>query len=316
MTRIIYSPHYNMGLEGLERLHPFDVRKFGRAWELLRKRFGAKLVEWHLETDREVSREELLTVHSAEYLDTLGTSSLLARIFEVPMAKLVPAFLLDRGILSPMRWATRGTVLAAQAALTHGLAIHLGGGFHHAKRDRGEGFCVYSDVALAVATLRASGELKPDDQVVHVDLDAHMGNGVAHQFMHDSRVFLYDQFNSGVYPRSDHAAWVRLDHPVPLQPGCNGETYLEQLQHQLPSFLDSIQSKPVGLAIYNAGNDPFAGDQLGFLNVTEDEIVERDRFVVHELRKRDWPTVTLTSGGYSAESHRMIESACAEWLTM
>ena len=64
-----------MGLGGLEQLHPFDVRKFGRAWELLRKRFGAQLDEWHLETDREVSRKELLTVHSAESLDTLGTSS-------------------------------------------------------------------------------------------------------------------------------------------------------------------------------------------------------------------------------------------------
>ena len=137
MARVIFSAQYNMGLGGMERLHPFDVRKYGRAWELLRKRFGSRLDEWLIATDREATREELLTVHSVDYLDSLRHSDVLAGIFEVPLAKLVPAFLLDRGVLSAMRWATRGTVLAAQAALTDGLAIHLGGGFHHAKADRG-----------------------------------------------------------------------------------------------------------------------------------------------------------------------------------
>src|SRR4051812_4122402 len=105
-SRIVYSPHYNMGLMGLEKAHPFDVAKFGRAWEVLKQRFGQALRDRWIPVDREATREELLTVHAASYLEELKSSTYLARAFEQPWAALIPAILIDRGILQPMRWAT------------------------------------------------------------------------------------------------------------------------------------------------------------------------------------------------------------------
>lgn len=314
MPKIIYSPHYDMGLLGLERLHPFDTHKYSRAWQLLQSDLGNRIDEFLIPVDREVTVEELRTVHSSDYLESLSSSKTIAQIFEVAEAAWVPAKLLDYGFLRPMRWAVRGTVLAARSAIEQGLAIHLGGGFHHAKPEQGEGFCVYSDVAMAIAQLWQSGVLGPNQRILYIDLDAHMGNGVCHQFLEDRRVLIYDQYNSQIYPTSDHIARDRIDCRVPLEIGCGDEVYLSTLRTQLTGFLESVPSQSVGLAIYNAGTDPVREDPLGLMDVSEEALVERDQWVVTALRDRHFPTMTVTSGGYTESSHRLIARSCRNWI--
>jgi histone deacetylase 11 len=307
---IVYSPHYNMGLFGLEKLHPFDTKKFARAWSLLQQEFGATLSSWHVEVDRPITDEELLAVHTADHLRRMRDPNALAKAFEVPAVTLLPFSLVESGFLIPMRWATRGSVIAARQALRHGLSINLGGGFHHAKPDRAEGFCLFSDIALVVAQLRADGSIQQESRIAYVDLDAHQGNGVCHQFLQDARTFIFDMYNEAIYPTGDWVARDRIDCKIPIPIGCEGKYYLGQLKSRLPVFLDSItRSGNVGLAIYTAGTDVFTGDDLGLMALSAADVLERDQFVVDQLRQRQLPTLMLLGGGYTSESHRLIAAS-------
>ncbi|WP_417388160.1 histone deacetylase [Gimesia sp.] len=306
MCRVVYSPKYNIGFYGLERLHPFDSRKYGRAWKQLRARFGKSLRQIHVSPERAVSREELLLVHTEGYLKQLSNSMYVAQALELAPLQFLPFWIIDHHVLRPMRWATRGTIVAAQEALEHGLAINLSGGYHHAKPAQGEGFCVYADAAIAVAALRQQALISETDRIVYVDTDAHQGNGVSHSFMHDNRAFLFDIFNARAYPQNDVAARERLDCEIGITGSWTDREYMLELENRLPGFLDSVCQSPVGLAIYNAGTDIFAGDPLGGLNISAATIRERDLYVVSELRKRQIPTIMLLSGGYTKQSFQLV----------
>jgi histone deacetylase 11 len=217
-------------------------------------------------------------------------------------------------ILRPMRWAVAGSLVAARAALTAGVAVNLSGGYHHAKPDHGEGFCVFNDVAYLVHGLRNGGQLEPDDRIAYIDLDAHQGNGVCHHFRTDRRVFVYDAFNRDIYP-FDPTARERIDCAIPLRAGCTGAAYLQLLKSSLPEFLDAIQRDGrVGLAVYNAGTDVFQGDLLGGLRLDVADVLARDLFVIEQLRARNIPVVMLLSGGYSRESYRLVANTVVELL--
>ncbi|MBX9627717.1 MAG: hypothetical protein K2X82_28215 [Gemmataceae bacterium] len=196
-----------------------------------------------------------------------------------------------------------------------GLAVNLSGGYHHAKPDRGKGFCVFNDVAYLVQVLRAEGRLAAEDRVVYVDLDAHQGNGVCHHFRDDRRAFIYDAFNPGIYPAYDRAARERVDCTVPLPTGCTGADYLRLLELSLPGFLDSVRlAGRVGLAVYNAGTDVYAADALGGLGLSAADVLTRDLYTVGQLRTRGVSTVMLLSGGYSRESYRLVANTVVELL--
>jgi histone deacetylase 11 len=197
-------------------------------------------------------------------------------------------------------------------AITKGLAMNLAGGFHHAKPDSGEGFCVYSDVALAVQQLRNEGAIVPGQRIIYADLDAHQGNGVCHQFRHDKDVFIFDAYNESIYPSHDFEAQERIDCRLPLEQGCSGTLYLEKLQSKLPGFLDSVLGKDrSAIGVYNAGTDVFADDPLGRLKLSSSDILNRDLFVVRQFRSRSVPLVILPSGGYTKESFRLIANTAA-----
>jgi len=314
--KVIYEPGFNFGLLGIEkRWHPFDTQKYRRAWKLsLASR--PDLAGRRIRVRSPVAEADLKLVHDSDYLATLVDRSVIARIVEVPQLARLPAWLLDRVVLRPMRLQTAGTIAAAREALISGLVFQLGGGFHHAKPGSGEGFCCYADVAIAVAALRRDGLLAPDDRIVYVDLDVHLGNGVAHCFADDPRVFLFDMFNPRIFAAFDTVALKRIDCPVPLPKGCAGGEYLDLLAEWLPPFLDSVgKSAPVRLAIYNAGTDVYIDDLLGGVNCSADDVLRRDLFVVEQLRSRGIPTVVVTSGGYSEESHRLIASTVLELAT-
>jgi histone deacetylase 11 len=311
----VYSRRYNIGLPGLQRLHPFDVRKYGRAYHLLKQRLGHKFTDAVIAPPRPVGRRDLLAIHTAAYLDQLREPAYLARALEVPLLSRIPAWVTDWLVLRHMRWATMGTIVAARQALKCGLAINLSGGYHHAGPSRGEGFSIYNDIALAVRELRSSGALSDQDRVVYVDLDVHQGNGVCHAFFDDNRIYIFDMFNPSIYPASDAKAKRRVDCPVPMFRGCADADYLAALGSKLPVFLDGVsRSGHVGVAIYNAGTDIFIADALGGLNVSADGVLHRDRFVLDQLVQRQIPTVMLPSGGYSRESYKLVANTVTHVL--
>jgi histone deacetylase 11 len=316
MPRVVYCRHYNIGFYGLERLHPFDSRKYGRAWKQLRHHFGSSLRRYHVRPIRPVNREELLLVHTNAYLKQLRNSQYVAKALEVPAVRHLPRWAIDFHVLRPMRWAARGTIVAAQQALEHGFAVNLSGGYHHAKPDRGEGFSIYSDAGIAVASLRKQGMISEMTRIICVDTDAHQGNGVCHTFMDDNRVFIFDIFNSRIYPVFDVDARKRVDCDVGITSDCTDSEYMSELETRLPGFLDSICKSPVGLAIYNAGTDVLTGDPLGGLNISAATIRERDMFVVGELRKRNIPTIMVLSGGYTQQSFQLVADSVIGLLEM
>lgn len=254
-------------------------------------------------------------MHSRQYLSRLKSSRVIATTLEMPPFQFCPAWLLRWRVLQPMRWATRGSVLAAKAALETGLSVNLSGGYHHAKPSSGEGFCVFSDAALIVRQLRVEGLMPKEERVAYIDLDAHQGNGVCHQFRNDTDIFIFDMYNREIYPRDDHEARERIDCNVPLSFNGTGSEYLHLLRTKLPPFLDSVsKAGRVSLAIYNAGTDVFGGDSLGGLCLSEDDVLARDLFVIRELWERRIPVVMLLSGGYSGQSYRLIATTVLELI--
>lgn len=316
MPRIVYSRHYNIGFYGLERLHPFDSRKYGRAWRRLRRHFGPALRDFHLRPESPASRDELLLVHSADYLNYLKDSAYVAGALEVAVVQRLPIWMIDWHILRPMRWATKGTILAAEAALEHGFAVNLSGGYHHAKPNHGGGFSIYADVGIAVASLRKKNLISASSRIIYIDTDAHQGNGVCHTFMADKRVFIVDIFNSQIYPALDIDARDRVDCDVGITSSITDAEYLAEIRNRLPGFLDSVGRSPIGLAIYNAGTDIFAGDPLGGLNISAAAILERDLLVVRELRQRGIPTIMVLSGGYTRESYQLVADTVIALIEM
>lgn len=311
--KIVYSPHYNITFFGIERMHPFDSRKYGRAWAVLKKEFGPKLSNHHVRVKRPIPEKELLAVHTPAYLTSLRSSMTLASALEIPPLRFLPAWLARWRVLRPMRWAVQGSIQAASCAMEFGQAVNLSGGYHHAKPNQGEGFCLFSDVAMIVHRLRAEQRLLPTDPVAYIDLDAHQGNGVCHQFRDDPLVRIFDMYNRDIYPRNDFEARKRIDCNIPLGFNCTGAEYLRLLRGRLPQFLDGWSERP-RLCIYNAGTDPYVHDQLGGLCLSGDDILERDLFVFEEVAARKIPVVMLLSGGYSRESFRLVAATIRELL--
>jgi len=219
----------------------------------------------------------------------------------------LPGWLTSWRVLRPMRWATGGTILACRLALEKGLAINLGGGYHHAGSDRGGGFCAYADVPLALLTLKEEGLLK---SALVVDTDAHQGDGTANAIRSWPWAHLLDFFEEDIFP------WPKAeeDIPVPLPARTNGAEYLEVLYQHLPVALDRFSPD---LVVYNAGSDVLWSDPLSQLFLTAEEMAERDLYVATEVRERGVPLSMVLSGGYgpaSWEAHaRSIEVILARF---
>ena len=316
MTKIVYHPHYNIGFFGLENLHPFDSKKYGRSYHTLEKQFDQQLSKHLLKPKHPVQRGTLVQIHTPAYLEQLKSSQYTAQVLEIPPVRYLPGRLVDALVLKRMRWATQGTILAAQAAFSSGLAVNLAGGYHHAKPNAGEGFCAYADIALAITTARSEGLLGKTDNVAYIDLDAHQGNGVSHCFLDDRTVHIFDMYNRDIYPAHDTVARQRIDWNVPLLTGCMTQTYLDTLKRELPNFFSSLEndSKTPSFAIYNAGTDIFEQDPLGHLGVTEAGVLERDIFVINLLRQKNIPTIMLLSGGYTDQSYQLVANTVKQLL--
>ncbi len=301
----MYSPTYNITAFGLERLHPFDSRKYRRIHDWLLRQGLRKASDFV--RPRPCTRADLLRVHTPEYLRSLRDRRVLAQILEVPIVRHLPAWLIAWRVLRPMRWASGGTVLACRLAVQKGLAVNLGGGYHHAGPSRGGGFCAYADVPLALLVLKEEGLL---GSALIVDTDAHQGNGTADAVRPWPWAHILDLFEQDIFP------WPKVDEdiPVPLPPRTNGAEYMDLLREHLPRALDRYRPD---LVVYNAGSDVLWSDPLSALFLTAEEMAERDLFIVTEVRERGVPLAMVLSGGYgpaSWQAHaRSIEGILARF---
>jgi histone deacetylase 11 len=302
---IVFSHHYDISLVGLEDLHPFDTKKYGKIYRWLTKHCGLSPEQFH--TPQIVSDADLLLVHTPEYLEALSNSEAIAAIAEMRPLSLLPSFLLRAKLLKPMKLGTGGTILGAKLAMTCGWAINLSGGYHHAKSGNGEGFCYFADIPIAVMKL---WETKPILKVLVIDLDAHQGNGHESVFGDDRRVNIFDVYNGSIYPQ-DEAARRYIDYDYPLAEQVADDAYLDLLKRELPK---AIQRSAPGLIIYNAGTDILELDPLGGLNITAEGIIQRDEFVFRQAIDSGIPILMVLSGGYTPESANIVSRSIENLL--
>lgn len=202
-----------------------------------------------------------------------------------------------------------GTYAAARLALDHGFAANTAGGSHHALADTGAGYCVFNDLAIAAHQLAAEGE-----RVVIVDVDVHQGDGTAALCAGHPDIATYSIHAEKNFP----ARKARSTMDVPLPDGVGDDGYAETLERTLAPLLDEVAPT---LVLYQGGVDPFAGDRLGRLALSEEGLVRRDRLVARLLIDRTIPFASTVGGGYGddvmaiARRHVRVITTLAEALT-
>ncbi|MBO3270446.1 histone deacetylase family protein [Hymenobacter defluvii] len=196
--------------------------------------------------------------------------------------------------------SSAGTLQSARHALREGVALNLAGGTHHAFADRGEGFCVLNDQAIAAAYLLHHQLAR---QVLIVDLDVHQGDGTASIFRHEPHVFTFSMHAGANYPLRKEQS--DLDLPLPL--GTTDAAYLDLLGQTLPRLLDEVQPDFV---FYQAGVDVLATDKLGKLALTKAGCQRRDELVLGLCQQRGLPVAVSMGGGYSERLADIVDAHC------
>jgi acetoin utilization deacetylase AcuC-like enzyme len=275
--KLVYHERYDLNLGP----HVFPSQKFRLiAEQLLRE--GIATPDDFLRPSP-ASDEDLLRVHSPEWVTKLKTGTLTASDvmkLEIPYSpELVEAVWLAAG----------GTILAAQSAQRDGFGANLSGGFHHAYPGHGEGFCAVHDVAVAIRKLQADGAIQ---KAMVVDTDVHHGNGTAAIFSDDSSVFTISIHQENNYPAHKPPSSIDLN----MMDRADDDEYLGVLIPTVQRALDEFRPDMV---FYVGGADPYCEDQLGGLSLTKKGLMERDRKVFEEARRRNIPVVTTLAGGYA-----------------
>ena len=278
--KVFYSDQFVLPLpEG----HRFPMKKYS----MLRERIAADNIckPGELRVPRAVTDAEILRAHDAGYLEKVVAGGLSPK----EMRRI--GFPWSTRMVERSRRASGGTLGACRAALEEGLAANLAGGTHHAFADRGEGFCVLNDSAIAARALRAEGLV---DKVVVLDTDVHQGNGTAAILRGDPHVFTFSIHGAKNFPF--HKEESDLD--VGLPDGADDGEYLAALKRGLEEALERSGAE---LAIFLAGADPFEDDRLGRLAVSKEGLSERDHLVLGSCRERDIPVAVTMAGGYARE---------------
>ena len=239
-----------------------------------------------------ISEEIILLTHSAKYWEDLKNQTLSEkeiRAIGFPMTPL----LVERG-----RHIAAGTLQCVEYAIKHGISMNAAGGTHHAFKEKGEGFCVFNDIAIAANHLIHSNKF---NNILIVDLDVHQGNGSASIFNGQGQVFTFSMHGAKNYPFRKEAS--HLD--IGLPDGTEDEAYLKILFNILPRVID--QHRPE-LIFYQAGVDILTTDRLGRLSVSREGCRKRDKYVMEICKKNKIPLVVTMGGGYSPHLSHIIEA--------
>ena len=302
--KLVYSPDYYLPIGA----HVFPAEKYRRIHDRLLE-LGVAQTEDFI-TPKPASDQDILLVHTPQYVQKLKTGTLSAREeleMEIPYSpELVRAFWLAAG----------GSMLAADHALRDGVCINIGGGFHHAFPDHGEGFCMIHDVAVAIRRMQRDEKIRT---AMTVDCDVHQGNGTAAIFAgtrvpsdplpsvsaatlsprpakmrnaHAGDVFTISLHQENNYPAFKPPSSIDVD--LPDETG--DEDYLAWLDNALSSGLRQFEPN---LLCYVAGADPYREDQLGGLALTIDGLKRRDELVFKVAKARGIPVMVTFAGGYA-----------------
>ena len=286
--QVFYTPRY---YAEIGQAHIFPIRKF----ELVRDRLLAErtLNPSEILEPSPAPLEDVLLVHTDDYVTRLCNNQLTGK--EIRRLGLP----WTESLVRRSFYAVGGTLAATQSALANGYSSNLAGGTHHSFADRGEGFCVFNDVAIAIRVMRARQLIR---RAAIVDCDVHQGNGTATIFAGDDETFTFSMHGANNYPL--FKAHSTLD--VELPDGTQDREYLDCLARHLPA----VFAHEPEIVFYLAGADPFAGDKLGRLALSIDGLRERDAYVVRECYEREIPIVTVMSGGYGKDINDIIEIHC------
>lgn len=286
--RVFYSPYYYADIgEG----HVFPIRKF----ELVRDKLLAEgtLRDGEIVEPEQASVDDLLLVHTEDYISRLRNGTLTPK--EIRKLGLPWSESLVRRSLH----AISGSINATRGALETGISSNLAGGTHHAYPDRGEGYCVLNDVAVAIRVLQREGLAK---RFLIIDLDVHQGDGTAFIFRDSPEVFTFSMHGAKNYPLFKQRSTLDIE----LADRTSDDEYLETLNEVLPRLL----MHDPDVIFYLAGADPYKGDKLGRLGLTIDGLRSRDTMVLEFASQHDIPVVTTMSGGYAADINDTVEIHC------
>jgi acetoin utilization deacetylase AcuC-like enzyme len=311
--KLIYSPEYYLPIGQ----HVFPAEKYRRVHDRLLESGVADARDFL--APQPASDQDVLLVHKPDYVQKLKTGALSTREemeMEIPFSpELVRAFWLAAG----------GSILAAERALEDRLAVNIGGGFHHAFPDHGEGFCMIHDVAIAIRRMQRDGKIH---RAMTVDCDVHHGNGTAAIFAgtrvpgeplpsrsasmlgqpalrtaHAGEVFTISLHQHNNYPMYKPLSSIDVDLPD----GIGDDDYLAWLDNALSSGLRQFEPE---LICYIAGADPYREDQLGGLSLTIEGLKRRDELVFRVARARGIPVMVTYAGGYAHNVEDTVTIHC------
>ncbi|MBT8220200.1 MAG: histone deacetylase, partial [Bacteroidia bacterium] len=278
MLKIAFSPVYRYQLP---KGHRFPMEKY----DLLPQQLlhEGTIAEENLFEPGFLTEQEILQTHTSAYWSKLKQLNL-SRKEERAIGFPVRKELIERG-----RYIAHGTVQCAYHAIDHGISMNIAGGTHHAYSDRGEGFCVFNDIAIAANHLLTQEMAK---QVMIIDLDVHQGNGTARIFQDRPEVFTLSVHGEHNYPLRKEVSDLDIGIPDTTE----DQSYLQVIRNQVIPKIDEVQPDFV---FYLSGVDVLESDKLGRLSLSVDGCKKRDELILNALQDRQIPCAISMGGGYS-----------------
>lgn len=278
--KVVYSPGYEVNLGQ----HPFITKKY----RLIKEKLSKEFPDIEFVHPQPVDIKVLLKVHTKEYVEKVLNLQL---SYEEILRLEIP---LTKEIVDAALCCVDGTILATELALQQNVGIHIGGGFHHAYTDHGEGFCIFNDIACAIKIAEEKYGIK---KFAVVDADLHQGNGTAKIFENNKNVFTFSIHQKEIYPWPKEKSTLDIELPA----GTKDDEYLtffEQGLKQVKKFSPEI-------IFYQAGVDVYENDQLGGLKISKNGVFQRDKLLYEHFKST--PIVVTLGGGYSFNLEDTVE---------
>ncbi|KAK3100351.1 hypothetical protein FSP39_018565, partial [Pinctada imbricata] len=263
--------------------HRFAMKKFHGVMRYLKK--DNVISSKQIVEPSEIDPVFLKVVHTPDYIERFINGDTTRE------EQRATGFEWSKGIVSRCRYETGGTLLAACIAMERGVSCSTGGGTHHAFPSFGSGYCLVNDLAVTAAALREKGIV---ERVLIVDLDVHQGDGTAFTFQDNKDVFTFSVHCEKNFPQRKQSS----DLDIGLDPNIEDKKYMTILTSQLPWILDSFRPD---LVLYDAGVDPHFKDELGKLNLTDQGLFDRDKYVIDKCLSHGIPVATVIGGGYQRD---------------
>lgn len=291
-TRLVHAPEYNTDLAAFGVDKPFALDRGELVLKQLASDFKQNIPVLRPEP---ISDDQILLVHTPEYLERLTKTETWMNIFEFKNEEFKPknASKPLPELIEDIRLKCGGTRLACELALETGMAANLGGGYHHAYPDHGSGFCVLHDIAIAIRDLQRKQLI---ERALIIDVDFHQGDGTAVIFRNDPDVYTLSVHSKEGWPDEKQVSDIDVEI-------AETETH-EYLERTKEAVLQALTVFKPDLVVFVAGSDPYEKDVLPgtrFIKLTLETLLQRDRFVIDTMADRKIPLAMVFSGGYGPD---------------